>query len=198
MASGLAGGSAQRGMAAIKTCKIPALMRYPFKTIETSVTGGPPSFNHRRARPAAAFLLLLLILQGLLPAPAQARKKKRRRVLKAIQVHQIAVDTQNVFDPTIPGENLWLFRLANWIHVPTKPGIIRRELLVYPGAWTTLERVAESERELRTLPFIKEARIIQTPVGEDRVDLLVRTQDRSEEHTSELQSRQYLVCRLLL
>src|SRR3712207_7091223 len=27
---------------------------------------------------------------------------------------------------------------------------------------------------------------------------IVRTSDRSEEHTSELQSRQYLVCRLLL
>src|SRR3712207_7966276 len=32
-----------------------------------------------------------------------------------------------------------------------------------------------------------------------RVDALVQqAQDRSEEHTSELQSRQYLVCRLLL
>src|SRR3712207_7667481 len=30
------------------------------------------------------------------------------------------------------------------------------------------------------------------------VDLLARAMDRSEEHTSELQSRQYLVCRLLL
>src|SRR3712207_8327164 len=41
-------------------------------------------------------------------------------------------------------------------------------------------------------------------VGEDRVllpaagGLLTAAQQRSEEHTSELQSRQYLVCRLLL
>src|SRR3712207_7591303 len=34
-------------------------------------------------------------------------------------------------------------------------------------------------------------------VALDRVDRVVRP-DRSEEHTSELQSRQYLVCRLLL
>src|SRR3712207_7565092 len=33
------------------------------------------------------------------------------------------------------------------------------------------------------------------PIGEDIVALL---NERSEEHTSELQSRQYLVCRLLL
>src|SRR3712207_9119585 len=30
------------------------------------------------------------------------------------------------------------------------------------------------------------------------VDLITQIHDRSEEHTSELQSRQYLVCRLLL
>src|SRR3712207_7572613 len=36
-------------------------------------------------------------------------------------------------------------------------------------------------------------------VGDGRPYLLVRDDDlRSEEHTSELQSRQYLVCRLLL
>src|SRR3712207_8995694 len=36
---------------------------------------------------------------------------------------------------------------------------------------------------------------VQSPVGEVSCR---RTFDRSEEHTSELQSRQYLVCRLLL
>src|SRR3712207_7257309 len=35
-------------------------------------------------------------------------------------------------------------------------------------------------------------------VDEDEGDLVARALDRSEEHTSELQSRQYLVCRLLL
>src|SRR3712207_6849308 len=34
--------------------------------------------------------------------------------------------------------------------------------------------------------------------GEDHADVGVLEVDRSEEHTSELQSRQYLVCRLLL
>src|SRR3712207_8283646 len=38
----------------------------------------------------------------------------------------------------------------------------------------------------------------QREVGERVGDALVRAVERSEEHTSELQSRQYLVCRLLL
>src|SRR3712207_6934060 len=38
----------------------------------------------------------------------------------------------------------------------------------------------------------------QTPARGDRLRQFVQTVLRSEEHTSELQSRQYLVCRLLL
>src|SRR3712207_7540000 len=34
--------------------------------------------------------------------------------------------------------------------------------------------------------------------GIEAIDEYLRTKNRSEEHTSELQSRQYLVCRLLL
>src|SRR5258707_2868782 len=36
------------------------------------------------------------------------------------------------------------------------------------------------------------------PAEQREIDALARAQSRSEEHTSELQSRQYLVCRLLL
>src|SRR5258707_7788446 len=51
------------------------------------------------------------------------------------------------------------------------------------------------------LPFLQRgvpsADLIDMPYGYD--DVFHHTvQDRSEEHTSELQSRQYLVCRLLL
>src|SRR3712207_8892225 len=39
-------------------------------------------------------------------------------------------------------------------------------------------------------------RLLEETAGRERWDYFLRT--RSEEHTSELQSRQYLVCRLLL
>jgi len=120
-------------------------------------------------------LALLIFLQSVLPV--EAKKKHRRKFLKAIKVHAITVDVRNVFDPSVPGENNWLFRMANSLHIPTKPSVIRRELLVYPGDWTDLERLAESERDLRTLPFIKEARIVQTTTPDGAVDLLVKTQD---------------------
>src|SRR3712207_8347958 len=53
-------------------------------------------------------------------------------------------------------------------------------------------------------PQPAEALLDRTPDGGGRISAILRrqpnlgTDDRSEEHTSELQSRQYLVCRLLL
>src|SRR3712207_6891294 len=61
-----------------------------------------------------------------------------------------------------------------------------------------LARMQRREREVLQLPL---DRVDAQAVRERRVDLqgLLRLVDlRSEEHTSELQSRQYLVCRLLL
>src|SRR3712207_7542503 len=39
---------------------------------------------------------------------------------------------------------------------------------------------------------------LRSVLGQKDLDSLLTNRDRSEEHTSELQSRQYLVCRLLL
>src|SRR3712207_7094533 len=55
-----------------------------------------------------------------------------------------------------------------------------------------------SERE-RPLPeLLGGAVAVREPRGVAEVDEVLVGQPRSEEHTSELQSRQYLVCRLLL
>src|SRR3712207_7730618 len=40
--------------------------------------------------------------------------------------------------------------------------------------------------------------VVELPVRADPLGVVVPHEARSEEHTSELQSRQYLVCRLLL
>src|SRR5258707_7956113 len=48
----------------------------------------------------------------------------------------------------------------------------------------------QAERTARALAGSGAARVYTSPLG--------RARSRSEEHTSELQSRQYLVCRLLL
>src|SRR3712207_8777212 len=68
--------------------------------------------------------------------------------------------------------------------------------------YTTLFRsvyVGDNLKRLRVLNALTQAELAQkaglTPAAVARIE---RNEARSEEHTSELQSRQYLVCRLLL
>src|SRR2546429_2344954 len=56
----------------------------------------------------------------------------------------------------------------------------------------------ESVRRQQVLLWPPAGRYKHNPVGEVGEPALARGQDRSEEHTSELQSRLHLVCRLLL
>src|SRR3712207_8552992 len=73
--------------------------------------------------------------------------------------------------------------------------------------YTTLFRSSarRGRRASRPPGFLARARLhrvgrlcVSDPGGRRRSHLGARPGDRSEEHTSELQSRQYLVCRLLL
>src|SRR3712207_8540781 len=58
----------------------------------------------------------------------------------------------------------------------------------------------EEELGAESLDFLDLAFMLEREfqVRLPRLNLLQRAEERSEEHTSELQSRQYLVCRLLL
>src|SRR3712207_5570517 len=78
--------------------------------------------------------------------------------------------------------------LGNWVN------IWRRENPEPTTELTPVERarVKETEGEIRRLRMENEFLKKQRPSSRGR------NRSRSEEHTSELQSRQYLVCRLLL
>ena len=72
-------------------------------------------------------------------------------------VSSIVVERKNVFDPSVPGEDLWPFRAANSIHVRTRPEVVGRELLLGPGSpWDPLA-AAETERNLRAMGFLRRA-----------------------------------------
>src|SRR2546422_4587486 len=70
----------------------------------------------------------------------------------------------------------------------------RSTLFPYTTLFRSLSRI-----ELRSRHPVDELRATGLPSAADRVDAdLPRHRRRSEEHTSELQSRLHLVCRLLL
>lgn len=92
-------------------------------------------------------------------------------------IANVSIERVNVFNPAVPGENWWPFRMANIIHIKTKERVIRREVLLPPGSrWDDLKAI-ETERNLRSLGFIRHAEVKYVSLPDGKLDLRVRTQD---------------------
>ncbi len=107
--------------------------------------------------PFAAFLLPLRLTAqtsadtGAVPNPGL--------IIRGVQLQR-----RDIFDPN---ERSWFARLANSLHVRTRPAVIRRELLFRPGQPYDSALVAESERNLRAMGIFRGVQIdtIRTPEG---------------------------------
>jgi outer membrane protein assembly factor BamA len=108
---------------------------------------------------------------------ASARAATTTTVSTGPVVSAIRIERTNVFDPLVPGEDWWPFRMADKIHVNTREKIVRDELLFKPGDQLTPLKALESERNLRANYPFRRAEITQTPNPDGTVDALVRTQD---------------------
>lgn len=82
------------------------------------------------------------------------------------------IDTAKVVKSTTVG------RAIDAIHVDTKERIVRNSLLFKTGDLVAPFRLADNERILRNLPFIRDARIMILPRKDETVDIYVVTQDR--------------------
>jgi hypothetical protein len=73
----------------------------------------------------------------------------------------------------------WVLSVGNAIHIGTRERIIRNYLLMEEGTPLDPYILADTERILRSSPFLEDATIVVIPVAEtaDSVDLLVVTQD---------------------
>lgn len=92
-------------------------------------------------------------------------------------IRHITIDNFNVFDPSVPEEDKWLYRTANNIHVTTRKSVIEHQLLIAPGDVYSQGVVDESERLLRSNRYIKNASIQAVDVGNGEVDVNVTTND---------------------
>ncbi len=94
----------------------------------------------------------------------------------------IEVVTQEVFNES-GGDFQGLYRVANGIHVRTRERVILRELLFETGEPVDQELIEQTERNLRTLPFLRDARVETYAVDDDldgdvdRVDVRITTWD---------------------
>ena len=92
-------------------------------------------------------------------------------------VHEVRVLNKSLFDPNKPGEDKLVFRMANRLHRTTRPDVITQQILLQPGETFSVEALKESERILRSNPYLYEAKIRPIPAGDGRVDLEVETRD---------------------
>ncbi len=65
----------------------------------------------------------------------------------------------------------------NKIHLTTRLQTIRKNLLFQPGDKVHAQMLDDNERLLRHLPYIRDARFLVLPVGDNLVDILVITRD---------------------
>ena len=92
-------------------------------------------------------------------------------------IGEILIINGDVFDTDLPEENKLLFRLANKLHLETKPDIIRDQLLFRPGDRLLAQTIRESERILRSNDYLFDARISTSRLHNGKVDIIVRTKD---------------------
>ncbi len=90
---------------------------------------------------------------------------------------EISIRAIDIFDTSIPEEDIWPFRFANKIHPKTRERTIRNELLFRPGDPYDPHAIEESERLLRGARFLYDAWIRPVAFDGERVDVEVTTRD---------------------
>ncbi len=89
----------------------------------------------------------------------------------------IDIDIRNIFDKDDPRENSGLYRLANKLHLRTKRGAIKAQLLFKTGDPYRAQKLAETERKLRMLLYVYDAHVFPVHYADGKVDVKVITKD---------------------
>ncbi len=92
-------------------------------------------------------------------------------------IGSIDIDVRNIFDERDPREDTGLYRLANHLHLRTKKSSIRAQLLFASGEKYEARKLAETERTLRLLSYLYDARVVPVHYANGKVDIKVITKD---------------------
>lgn len=119
----------------------------------------------------------LILLLCLYAAPLSAAPREALRLPAGLVISTITIETHNVFNTELPEEDKLLYRAANRVHRITRDYVIRRELLFETGDRYDADLVAETERLLRGLSFVRSAEIEPVDNKDGTVSVTVRTYD---------------------
>jgi hypothetical protein len=92
-------------------------------------------------------------------------------------IGEIIIDNQNIFNLNDPKDDHPIFRLADKLHIKTRPSVVRRQLLFKPGDPYVRRMIDETERILRANNYFYDAWIEPVRYHDGMVDLKVTTKD---------------------
>jgi outer membrane protein assembly factor BamA len=110
------------------------------------------------------------------PRPAGLPSDREMEAAGAV-IGAIDIDIRNIFDEGDPRERNGLFRLANRLHIRTKRSTIKAQLLFASGEPYRARKLAETERALRLLTYVYDARVVPIRFVDGKVDIKVITKD---------------------
>src|SRR6202046_5615098 len=110
------------------------------------------------------------------PRPADVPSDAALEAAGAV-IGRVEIATRNIFDERDPRETNGLFRLADRLHVRTKRSTIQAQLLFASGDKYLARKLAETERTLRLLTYIYDARVVPVRYADGKVDIKVITKD---------------------
>jgi outer membrane translocation and assembly module TamA len=93
------------------------------------------------------------------------------------RIGSITISSDSIFDLADPDENKALYRLANRLHIKTRPDVIQQQLLFKSGDQFSIQALEESERILRTNRYLQEVSIHPVRHENGYVDVNVETSD---------------------
>jgi len=92
-------------------------------------------------------------------------------------IGEVRIDTRDIFDLADEKENGILYRAANALHIQTRAGVVRRQLLFKPGERVSVRLIEETERLMRSGRIFYDVSIVPVGYRDGVVDIEVRTRD---------------------
>jgi surface antigen Omp85-like protein len=93
-----------------------------------------------------------------------------------LHIGRITVDAVDVYSKREASRGFF-YRVADRLHVETHASVVRKFLLFHEGDVFSLERLQETERNLRAQHYLKSASVVALPPHDGLVDVVVTTQD---------------------
>ena len=115
--------------------------------------------------------------------PASAQEPNRESACESAVIGHVFVDNHTIYEAGPGGNDGWgafadrARTIANKLHRRTRRSFIEDELLFQSGDCLDPFLISESERILRSLPFIADADVYPIPVAANEVHVVVDTRD---------------------